>query len=60
VTASDEFLDSNVPVYAFTADPRAELAQRLFARGCNIGVHGPDEFANVASRKLRMTWTEVR
>ena len=59
-SASNEFLDSNVLVYAFTADPRAEQAQRLLARGCKIGVQGLNEFANVARRELRMTWTEVR
>jgi predicted nucleic acid-binding protein len=29
-----EFLDTNVLVYAFTSDPRAERAQGLLARGC--------------------------
>jgi len=54
--ASHEFLDSIVLIYAFTADPRGEQAQRLLADGCNIGVQGLNEFANVASLKLRMTW----
>ena len=58
--APGEFLDSNVLVYAFTSDPRAGQAQMLLARGCNIGVQGLNEFANVARRKLRMTWIEVR
>jgi predicted nucleic acid-binding protein len=54
-----KFLDRNVLVYAFTANPRAEQAQRLLARGCNIGVQGLNEFANVARRKQRMTsWTK--
>jgi predicted nucleic acid-binding protein len=55
-----EFLDSNVLLYAFTTDPRAERAQRLLARGCIISVQGLNEFTNVARRKLGMTWAEVR
>lgn len=55
-----EFLDSNVLIYAFTSDPRAEEAQRLLARGCNVSLQGLNEFANVARRKLGMTWAEVR
>ena len=57
--ARDEFFDSNVLVYAFTSDPRADQAQRLLARGCKVSVQGLNEFANVARRKLRITWTEV-
>ena len=55
-----DFLDSNILVYAFTADPRAATAQALLERGCIIGVQGLNEFANVAKRKLGMTWAEVR
>jgi len=55
-----EFLDTNVLVYAFTSDPRAERAQRLLARGCSVGVQGLNELTNVARRKLGMNWAEVR
>ena len=55
-----EFLDTNVLIYAFTNDPRAQEAQELLARGCSAGVQGLNEFANVARRKLGMTWVEVR
>jgi predicted nucleic acid-binding protein len=55
-----EFLDSNVLLYAFTTDPRAERAQEVLARGCIISVQGLNEFTNVARRKLAMTWVEVR
>jgi predicted nucleic acid-binding protein len=55
-----EFLDSNVLVYAFTDDPRSARAQELIGRGCVIGVQVLNEFANVARRKLGMTWDEVR
>ena len=54
-----EFLDSNVLVYAFTTDARAQKAEDLLARGCTISVQGLNEFANVARRKLRMDWQEV-
>jgi predicted nucleic acid-binding protein len=54
-----EFLDSNVLVYAFTDDPRAPAAQALLERGCIISVQGLNEFANVARRKLGMSWEEV-
>ncbi|MGO8920965.1 MAG: PIN domain-containing protein [Stellaceae bacterium] len=54
-----EFLDSNVLVYAFTADPRALAAQALLERGCVISVQGLNEFANVARRKLNMSWEEL-
>ena len=54
-----EFLDSNILIYAFTTDPRAVRAHALLQRGCAIGVQGLNEFANVARRKLGMTWDEV-
>ncbi len=55
-----ELLDSNVLVYAFTSDARAAMAQGLLQRGCIVSVQGLNEFANVAIRKLGMTWAEVR
>src|SRR3954464_280158 len=54
------FLDSNVLVYAFTVDPRAEAAQKLLEGGCAISVQGLNEFANVARRKLGKSWPELR
>ncbi len=56
----DEFLDSNVLVYAFTTDVRASKAQQLLERGCLINVQILNEFANVARRKLKMSWMELR
>jgi predicted nucleic acid-binding protein len=58
--AAAAFLDSNVLVYAFTADPRAAAALALLESGCVISVQGLNEFANVARRKLGMTWTEIK
>ncbi|MEQ8814501.1 MAG: PIN domain-containing protein [Thalassobaculum sp.] len=53
------FLDTNVLVYAFTDDPRAARAEELLARGGTISVQVLTEFANVAHRKLGLTWHEV-
>ena len=55
----DEFLDTNVLVYAFSTDARAAKAQQLLDRGCLINVQILNEFANVARRKLKMRWTEL-
>ena len=54
------FLDSNVLVYAFTTDERAAKALELLHARPTISVQGLNEFANVARRKLRMDWREVR
>ncbi len=53
------FLDTNVLVYAFTEDPRSARAEALLRSGCVVGVQGLNEFANVARRKLGMSWSEV-
>jgi predicted nucleic acid-binding protein len=58
-STAGEFLDSNVLLYAFTTDRRAERAQELLARGCIISVQGLNEFTSVARRNLGMTWAEV-
>ncbi|EWY38715.1 pilus biogenesis protein [Skermanella stibiiresistens SB22] len=55
-----EFLDTNILIYAFTDDPRSRKAQELLGKGCVIGVQVLNEFANVARRKLGMTWEELR
>jgi predicted nucleic acid-binding protein len=55
-----DFLDTNVLVYAFTTDRRAVAAQALLERGCLISVQGLNEFANVARRRLGMSWRELR
>lgn len=54
------FVDTNILVYAFTTDRRATTAQDIVERGCTTSVQGLNEFANVARRKLGMTWEEVR
>lgn len=53
------FLDTNILVYAFVEDPRAAVAEALLAQKYETSVQALNEFANVARRKLRMTWQEV-
>jgi predicted nucleic acid-binding protein len=55
-----EFLDTNILVYAFSVDPKSATAEAILARGCVVGLQGLNEFANVARRKLKMTWPETR
>jgi predicted nucleic acid-binding protein len=57
--SASEFLDTNILVYAFTTDPRSEAAVVLLAKGCTISVQGLNEFANIARRKLGMSWDET-
>ena len=54
------FLDSNVLLYALARDdPRADVAGRLLLEGGTISVQVLNEVANVARRKLKVSWTEV-
>jgi predicted nucleic acid-binding protein len=59
MAATAEFLDSNVLVYAFSTDPRSVVSEELLARGCTVSVQGLNEFANIARRKLGMSWLET-
>lgn len=54
------FFDSNVLVYAFSLDHRSERARWLLVGGGVISIQSLNEFANVARRKLCMSWGEVR
>jgi predicted nucleic acid-binding protein len=56
----EDFLDSNILVYAFTDAPRTATARAMLARGCIISVQGLNEFVNVARRKLGHSWDEIR
>jgi predicted nucleic acid-binding protein len=53
------FLDSNILVYAASQDPRSEIAQKLVHDHFVISVQCLNEFANVARRKLMMSWDEI-
>lgn len=56
---SGEFIDTNVLVYAFSEDRRAERARSLLHSGGATGVQCLNEFVNVALNKLKMGWDEV-
>lgn len=55
------FFDSNVLLYLLSGDKRkADRAEAIIALGGIISVQVLNEFASVASRKLGMTYTEIR
>ncbi len=55
------FLDTNLLVYAaLQPDARSDRARALLAAGGVISVQVLNEFANVARRKLRRPWPEVK
>jgi len=57
----DVFLDTNVVLYLLSADTvKADRAEELLAIGGLISVQVLNEFAAVASRKLKMSWSEIR
>ena len=54
------FIDTNVLVYLASGDPvKAERAEKIIADGGTISVQVLNELANVARRKMRMTWSET-
>lgn len=54
---TDAFLDTNVLLYLTDANTSKALrAEELLRDGGVISVHVLDEFANVASRKMRVPW----
>ena len=59
MTSERAFLDTNVLIYAFTQDARADAAEALLAQGCDISVQVLNEFANVARRKLDFDWAQL-
>ena len=55
------FFDTNVLIYAFARnDPRASVAELLLAQGGTVGVQNLNEFAAVASRKMKMPWRDIQ
>lgn len=61
MNGGDGFFDTNVLLYLLSADTaKADRAEEVLALGGTISVQVLDEFAAVASRKLRMSWREVR
>jgi predicted nucleic acid-binding protein len=61
MSAAEVFFDTNVLLYLLSADAaKASRAEALLALGGTVSVQVLNEFASVASRKLRMTWPEIR
>ncbi|HUG25487.1 PIN domain-containing protein [Piscinibacter sp.] len=55
------FFDTNVVLYLLSADPvKADRAEELLAIGGMISVQVLNECVAVASRKLHMSWAEIR
>ena len=55
------FFDTNVLIYLASGDPtRADRAEKLLAKGGAISVQVLNEVANVARRKMQMSWPEAR
>jgi predicted nucleic acid-binding protein len=55
------FFDSNVLLYATSSDrEKADRAEQLIAGGGIISVQVLNEIANVARRKMAMSWNETR
>jgi predicted nucleic acid-binding protein len=55
------FFDTNVLLYLLSADEaKANRVEELLAAGGAISVQVLNEFVAVASRKLGMTWGEIR
>jgi predicted nucleic acid-binding protein len=55
------FFDTNVLMYVASADlAKADRAERLIGEGGTISVQVLNEVANVARRKMAMSWAETR
>jgi predicted nucleic acid-binding protein len=55
-----KFFDSNVLLCVASGDPaKADRAERLIGDGGTISVQVLNEIANVARRKMGMSWTET-
>lgn len=58
---SKAFYDTNVLLYLLSADSaKADAAEALLAGGGYLSIQVLNEFAAVATRKLGLTWREVR
>ena len=61
MSAGEDFFDTNVVLYLLSADTaKADRAEELLAVGGTISVQVLNEFVAVASRKLHMSWVEIR
>lgn len=61
MAASDRFFDTNVLLYLLSGDgAKADRAEAELSAGGIISVQVLNEFASVASRKLGMSFAEIR
>ena len=61
MNAADRFIDTNVLLYLLSGDvAKADRAEAELASGGIISVQVLNEFASVASRKLKMSIAEIR
>lgn len=61
MSGTEAFLDTNVLLYLLSGDAsKADRAEALVVAGGVISVQVLNEFASVASRKLGMSWAEIR
>lgn len=61
MSAAETFFDTNVLLYLLSAQPaKADRAEELIASGGVVSVQVLNEFAAVATRKLQMSWPEIR
>lgn len=55
------FLDSNVLIHLASADTaKADRAEAALAAGGTISVQVLNEIANVARRRMKLSWSETR
>jgi predicted nucleic acid-binding protein len=61
MSGAEDFFDTNVLLYLLSADTaKADRAEAILARGGTVSVQVLNEFAAVASRKLRMPIRDIR
>jgi len=61
MSAETPFIDTNVLLYLLSADSgKADLAEELLRKGGIISVQVLSEFTSVCSRKLKMSYGEIR
>jgi len=61
MSGAESFLDTNVLLYLLSGETdKADRAEELIAGGGVISVQVLNEFASVASRKLGLSWSEIR
>jgi len=54
------FFDTNLLIYALAeADPRADVARALLAKGGIVSVQVLNEFVAAGRRKFKMSWREI-